>query len=88
MTKKIVTTIKGGLNTSINILLNEIHQVGDTISFDNITNMVPSGEDYTKFFYSCISFCRTNGTRLFRIDNVSSNGQQLELQVSPIFAKL
>jgi len=86
-TKTAIATIKGGVDSSIDILMDGIHQVGDIISFNNITSMIPSGEDYTRFFYNCINFCKTNGaTRLFRVDRILGVDDKYEIQVSPVYA--
>jgi len=86
-TKTAIATIKGGVDSSIDVLMDGIHQVGDIISFNNITSMIPSGEDYTRFFYNCINFCKTNGaTRLFRVDRILGGDDKYEIQVSPVYA--
>ncbi len=85
MANSIVTTIRGRLNTSIDIILDKVQHVGDIISFKNIIGMVPQEEDYTQFFYQCIQFCSVNGnTRLFRVDDVLSIGGRMEIRVSPV----
>ncbi len=86
MANSILATIKGTFNTSIRILLDTMHQVGDVISFKNITHMVPQGEDYTRFFHECVNFCTSNGdTRFFRINDIRTSPDGYELIVSPVF---
>jgi len=80
-----IATIKGKLNTSIDILMDGIQQVGDVISFNNITNMIPKGENYTQFFYKAIKFCNSNGsTRSFRVDSITRGNGKYEIMVSPV----
>lgn len=82
-----IATIRGGVGTSIDILMDGLQQVGDIISFNNITSLIPSGEDCTRFFFKCLDFCKTNGaTRLFRVDQISEEGKKYEIMVSPIYA--
>ena len=85
MNSTIVATIKGVANTSIDIITSGFHKVGDIISFNNIINMVPSGEDCTQFFYNCINFCKKNGhTKSFRIESINFLGNKYEIKVSPV----
>lgn len=84
-TKSVIATIKSGVGSSLSIVLDRAHQIGDVISFNNITDMVPSGEDRTHFFYKSLQFCKENGSRLFRIDHILNNDtQRYELIVSPV----
>lgn len=84
--KSTLATIRGGVGTSIDILMDSMHQVGDIISFNNITSMIPRGEDYTRFFFNCINFCKRNGaTRLFRVDKIIGNDERYEIMVTPIY---
>lgn len=87
MANILIATIKGKLNSSIDILFDSINQVGDTISFNNIIRLIPSGEDYTMFFYKTIKFCSSNDdSRSFRIESIFNNGGKYEVVVSPIKA--
>lgn len=82
-----IATIRGRVDTSIDILMDGLHQVGDIINFNNITSLIPSGEDYTRFFFNCLNFCKTNGsTRLFRVEKISGGEERYEIMVSPVYA--
>lgn len=85
--KSTIATIRGRVDTSIDILMDGLHQVGDIISFNNIVGMIPSGEDYTRFFFDCLNFCKSNGaTRLFRVEQITGAGKKYEIMVSPVYA--
>ncbi len=77
--------LKGKLNSSIVVLLNTVKGIGDKVDFHNITKMVPSGTDYTKFLYSCIDFCKNNdGAMEFTVENVVSRNEETQLIVCPV----
>ena len=85
MKQKTIATIKGKLNSSIEIFFDSINQVGDIINFNNIINIIPSGEDCTQFFYKIIKFCSCNDdSRAFRIDNIYVSGDKYVVMVSPV----
>ena len=84
----IKTILKGQWNTSIEVLLSTVKEIGDYVDFHNITKMVPSGTDYTKFLYACIDFCNGNGgAKEFRVEDVVSHGSETQLIVCPVVAK-
>ncbi len=77
--------LKGKLNSSIVVLLNTVKGIGDRVDFHNITKMVPSGTDYTKFLYSCIDFCKNNdGAMEFTVEDVVNGNDETLLTVCPI----
>lgn len=84
MTSTIIATLKGVFNTSIAILLDTAHKVGEVLDMSNITNLVPSGTDYTVFFNNYVNFCTSNGSKLFRIDSIIQTDRGCEVLVSPI----
>jgi len=87
MKDKIVATLKGAMNTSLNILLGTMLQVGDTIDMNNITHLVPDGENTTHFFKNYVNFCESNGkSRIYRVDEISQYDGRYVLQVSGVRA--
>ena len=56
MTKAVIATLKGALNSSIDIVVDTMCHVGQKISFEDMGKIVPPQlEDYTSFFYKCAS---------------------------------
>lgn len=77
--------LKGKLNTSIEVLLSTVKEIGDCVDFHNITKMVPSGTDYTKFLYACIEFCNVNGgSKEFRVEDIVDHDNETQLIVCPV----
>ena len=77
--------LKGRVGTSIEVLLSTLKELGDCVDFHNITKMVPSGTDYTKFLYQCIDFCNDNGgAKDYRIESIERNGGETKLTVCPM----
>ncbi len=88
MTKAVIATLKGALNSSIDIVVDTMCHVGQKISFEDMGKIVPPQlEDYTSFFYKCINFCTINGSRIFNIDRILQKDNGYELKVSPVGAK-
>ena len=88
MTNTVVATLKGALNSSIDIMVNTMCHVGQKISFEDMGKIVPPQlEDYTSFFYKCIDFCTINGSRIFNIDRILQKDGGYELKVSPVQVK-
>ena len=80
----VIATLKGVFDTSIAILLNTMHKVGETLDISNITNIVPNGIDYTAFFREYVTFCTHNGSKHFRINEIKETLDGYELFVTPI----
>ena len=77
--------LKGRVGTAIEVLLSTMKEIGDCVDFHNITKMVPSGTDYTKFLYQCIDFCNDNGgAKDYRIESIERNGGETKLTVCPM----
>lgn len=77
-------TLKGKLNTSIDVLLGTVKSIGDQVDFHNITKMVPTGTDYTRFLYACIEFCNGNGgAKEYRVEDVIQSADGTQIVVCP-----
>lgn len=88
MTNTVVATLKGALNSSIDIMVNTVCHVGQKISFEDMGKIAPPQlENYTHFFYKCIDFCTINGSRIFNIDHILRKDNGYELEVSPVEVK-
>jgi len=84
---KIVVTIKGGWNSSIQIVLDTMHHVGDVLDMSNITRLVPSGVNFTSFFNAFVDFCtRNDESRRYLIEDITETSQGYEMKVSPVKA--
>lgn len=85
MNTGIIATVKGGLNTSLNIIVRKVHQVGDILDLSTIIHLVPDGISYAKFFKEYVSFCiNNNSSKLYRVDAIQQTQNGCEMQVSPI----
>ncbi|MBQ2458365.1 MAG: hypothetical protein UCJ13_03595 [Bacteroidaceae bacterium] len=84
MTKTIIATLKGVLDSSIAILLDTAHKVGEVLDISNITKLVPTDTDYTAFFRNYVNFCTSNGSKQFRIESINQTREGFEIMVSPV----
>lgn len=82
-----VVTIKGGWNTSMQILLDTAHRVGDILDMSNITRLVPEDVNFTTFFNAFVRFCSKNdGSRQYLIEDIAETPDGYQMKVSPVKA--
>lgn len=84
MKESVMATLKGCFDSSLHILLDTAHTVGEVLDVSNVTGIVPAGRDYYAFFKDYVSFCKCNGSKSFRIDAIRSAGGTCELFVTPV----
>lgn len=84
MKESVMATLKGCFDSSLHILLDTAHTVGEVLDMSNVTGIVPEGCDYYAFFKDYVRFCKCNGSKLFRIDAIRNMGGMRELFVTPV----
>ncbi|MGM9675729.1 MAG: hypothetical protein ACI3X9_09740 [Bacteroidaceae bacterium] len=84
MKESFIATLKGCFDSSLHVLLDTAHTVGEVLDMSNITHIVPNGYDYYAFFRDYVAFCKCNGSKLFRIDSIRHAGDGFVLEVSPV----
>lgn len=85
MKKKMMVTVRGAWDTSLQIVLDAAHAVGDVLDLSSIIRLVPEGVNYATFFRNYVDFCMgNNSSKLYRVVAIEAIPQGVELRVRAV----
>lgn len=85
MKSRIMVTLHGAWDTSLQIVLDAAHAVGDVLDLSSIVSLVPDGENYAAFFRRYVDFCMGNdSSKLYRVEAIVQVSQGYEMRVSAL----